>query len=293
LARRRTGKEDPTFIDMKNPFFLDETHVPIGQERVCPRDLQPGCAFVDTLQPEHRRKATHFQSWVWQYSLSTVCDCLRRWAASNGLKHDEVFLFICFFCNNQWRILYEKSSQGSDNLEVVFESRLKKIGKVVALMDSWNDSVYIKRIWTIYEQYVAAQLGIEMQFSLPTSPAATLLEELERGKDGIQFVIQAVSMVDAERAKATMPEDERKVKGMIRQSEGGFHAVNTKVRSCITAWIAGEFKAWIDRETQSVAGATDEQGVVRPDMLRALSREVSREVSRESTKHVRFSVIEG
>eukprot|EP00927_Polykrikos_kofoidii_P046515 TRINITY_DN40732_c0_g2_i1.p1 TRINITY_DN40732_c0_g2~~TRINITY_DN40732_c0_g2_i1.p1 ORF type:complete len:853 (+),score=83.82 TRINITY_DN40732_c0_g2_i1:52-2610(+) len=247
LAQTATGKTDPTFSEMKGPLFCvgDQR---IGEGLLCARDFRPGRAFVDTLAPQFRQKATTFMSWVWGYKMSVVRDCLRRWAARKGLRHDEVFLYVCFFCNNQWRLLVEGSSSGADNLEEVFEQRLRKIGSMVAIVDSWKDSVYITRIWTIYEQYMASKLEeFIVEFALPTLPAATLIEELESGKLGIENVIVSISQVHAEHARASMEADERKVKHLISTSTGGFQRVNGCVKRCLVQWIANEFKTNIDR----------------------------------------------
>ena len=50
---------------------------------------------------------------------------------------------------------------GSDDLEDVFESNLKRIGKMVAILDTWDAPMYLTRIWTVYEQYVASTIQIE------------------------------------------------------------------------------------------------------------------------------------
>ena len=71
------------------------------------------------------------------------------------------YFFMCFFANNQYRILVEESSSGSDNLEEVFESNLKRIGKMVAILDTWDQPTYLTRVWTVYEQFVASTLQIE------------------------------------------------------------------------------------------------------------------------------------
>eukprot|EP00438_Fugacium_kawagutii_P031384 Skav227572 [mRNA] locus=scaffold154:209724:219490:- [translate_table: standard] len=67
LATQRTGKNDPTFIDMKTAFWLSED--PIGRDIICPRDGRPGCALVDWIPRCERREQTHFMSWTWKYSL--------------------------------------------------------------------------------------------------------------------------------------------------------------------------------------------------------------------------------
>jgi hypothetical protein len=71
------------------------------------------------------------------------------------------YFFMCFFANNQYRILVEESSSGSDNLEEVFETNLKRIGKMVAMLDTWDQPMYLTRVWTVYEQFVASTIQIE------------------------------------------------------------------------------------------------------------------------------------
>jgi len=250
-----TRKADPTFLDMKEPFWMTG-QARIGERLLCPRDLQPGCALIDTLSHENRQTATDFLSWVWGYPLSTVQSGLGRWSAARNMDPAKVFLYMCFFCNNQWRIFVQKSFQGSDNLEITFEARLRTIGKMVVLMDSWDDALYLRRIWTIFEQYIATKCDIDVMFTLPELPAATLIEQLDRGKEGIHLVIQAVSMVDSERAEASVKEDEIKVKNLIRK-DTGFERVNDQVKSSITEWIAGEFKANIDTLVKSRSSITE------------------------------------
>ena len=71
------------------------------------------------------------------------------------------YFFMCFFANNQYRILVEESSNGSDHLEEVFETNLRRIGKMVAILDTWDQPAYLTRVWTVYEQFVASTLQIE------------------------------------------------------------------------------------------------------------------------------------
>ena len=71
------------------------------------------------------------------------------------------YLFMCFFANDQYRILVEESSCGSDNLEEVFETNLKRIGKMVAMLDTWDQPMYLTHVWTVYEQFVASTTQIE------------------------------------------------------------------------------------------------------------------------------------
>ena len=55
----------------------------------------------------------------------------------------------------------EESSNGSDNLEEVFEGNLKRIGRMAAILDNWDRPVYLSRVWTVYEQFVASTIDVQ------------------------------------------------------------------------------------------------------------------------------------
>ena len=161
LATQRTGKENPSFVDMKTGFWLSDD--PIGAKIICPRDGRPGCALVDWIPCHDRKEQTHFLSWTWKYTLAEVASALKMFEQSMEDRHaaSGVFFFMCFFANNQFRIIVEESSTGSDNLESVFEGNLRRVGRMVAVLDTWDRPLYLSRIWTVYEQFVASALQIQ------------------------------------------------------------------------------------------------------------------------------------
>ena len=55
----------------------------------------------------------------------------------------------------------EESANGSDNLEKLFEGNLRRIGRMVAILDTWDQPLYLSRVWTVYEQFVASTLQIQ------------------------------------------------------------------------------------------------------------------------------------
>ncbi|CAJ1357841.1 unnamed protein product [Effrenium voratum] len=232
LAIDRSGKDDPTFIELKTAFWL--SGAPIGQDIICPRDGRAGCALVDWMPREHRREQTHFMSWTWKYSVQQVQSALQTFQGCLGAQ--PCYLFVCFFANNQFRIIVEGTTVGSDDLEDVFESNLKRIGKMVAILDTWDAPMYLTRIWTVYEQYVASTIQIEVQFIMPKAAANHLQRQIARGSEGINQVIKALSQVDSEKAEAWKLEDEMKVKSLIQDSVG-FHAVDVHVTNVMTTWI--------------------------------------------------------
>jgi len=193
--------------------------------------------MIDVLPRKYRRACTHFLSWTWSYTVSQVRDALQVWMESNQLDPSQIFLYMCFFVNNQYRILVDKDGAGSYQLEDVFEGNLRRIGRMVALVDHWDQPVYLSRIWTIFEQFTAVMLGIEVEMILPSKSGESLIDEIRKGEEGIKLVKQSLCTVDSASAKAWSPEDEHRVKTLIKEATG-FETVNAKVREFMVAWVA-------------------------------------------------------
>ena len=254
LARERTGRTDPSFMDMKSSFWLSSD--PIGQHVPCPRDGRPGCALVDWIPRRDRHEQTHFLSWTWQYRLEEVRSALNGY--SPGQAPEKVFFFMCFFTNNQFRIIVEGSEAGSTDLEKVFETNLMRIGRMVAMLDSWQEPVYLSRIWTVYEQFVASKLEIPVVFIMPEDAAVSLRETIDTGKAGVVDISTSLCQVDAERAKAWKKEDEEKVKAMIQQTVG-FKRVNQHVIQVMLSWVGGIMQQRIQMVMDEVHEASAER----------------------------------
>lgn len=251
LARDRSQMSDPSFNDLTEPFWKGENgYAPIGQDIVCPRDGRLGCAMVDTLPRDDRRLCTHFISWTWQYKLSVVQDALDFWLSGPSVQlfalTDETFLYMCFFVNNQYRILIEGTMSGSDNLQDVFADHMMRIGRMVALLDTWDHPLYHTRIWTIFEQFSASSLQIPMEFILPKTSAESLVAQLAKGQPGILRVRDSVCQIRSESARASHPQDEQIVKHLI--SEGiGFEAVDKFIKSSMLVWVSDRVHALMSR----------------------------------------------
>lgn len=255
LAKQRTGIVDPTFNDMKDAFWLCVN--PLGREIQCPRDGRPGCALVDWIPRDDAKEQTHFMSWTWRYSLSQVQSALEMYQANAPMvvaRH--VSFFMCFFVNNQFRIVVEGSGTGSQDLECVFRQNLVRTGQMIAILDTWVQPVYLSRVWTIYEQFVASSMDIPVTFLMPEAAAKSLQEQIERGAEGISHIIESVSMVDVANAEAWKPEDETKVKSVI-QGSVGFEQVNRHVVEVMVQWIGnvvkGQFQQRVHEARESRA----------------------------------------
>eukprot|EP00438_Fugacium_kawagutii_P023311 Skav226248 [mRNA] locus=scaffold1218:695462:697357:- [translate_table: standard] len=225
LAQQRSETVDPTFLRLKEVFWCCEDK--IGQDLCCPRDGKLGRALVDLLSPKHRQRQNYFMSWSWQYSLGQVRNALQMWKAP--MEAENVFFYMCFFVNNQFRLIVDGSPAGSDNLEEVFEENLRRCGQMVAILDGWHQPRYLRRVWTIYEQYVACSLKIDVAFVMPHEASASLSQKISLGDKGIAEVTRSLCEVNVANAQAFDPRDEKK-------------EVNRHVKSAMVQWIGGVVK---------------------------------------------------
>ena len=249
---------DPSFYELKEAFFYEkkdktpEDPLPLGKDRLCPRDNRYGCALVDTLPPLYRQQATHYLSWTWKYKLSLVQDALQGLLLEMNAKPEQVFLYMCFFVNNQYRILFEKDGVGSSNLEHVFESTLSRIGHMVAILDDWYGPVYLTRIWTIFEQFTAIKLGnVKVTMVLPQAQNQSLVAQIREGEEGIRHVTQCLCKFQSKNATAFSPEDEENVKKLIK-STIGFKEVDRRIEQFMLNWVGNVVQEQLGRHRKQM-----------------------------------------
>ena len=101
----------------------------------------------------------------------------------------------------------------------------------------------------VYEQYTAAKLGISVTVIMPQEQKASLRSALN-AQGGLQRVSASLSGIDVEKARATVQEDETKVKRSIK-STVGFKAVNQKVRQSMVTMALNECAIMLDEMNES------------------------------------------
>ncbi|CAK9069513.1 unnamed protein product [Durusdinium trenchii] len=291
LACARSKTENPSFYVLKDAFFYGDD--PIGKNIQCPRDGRLGCALVDTLARPYRRPCTHYLSWTWKYTIHLVQDALSCWLQEMCLESDGVFLYMCFFVNNQYRILFEKDGVGSSNLEHVFEDTLTRIGRMVAILDDWYDPTYLTRIWTIFEQFTAIKLGnITVTMVLPRGKNQSLIEQIREGEDGIRHVTQSLCKFQSRHATAFSKEDEENVKALIKATIG-FREVDHKIEQFMLNWVGNVVQEYMKTLMVHVGGENDNASHTNQLILQAIrdSDPVPAEHSYDVNQHITLDAI--
>ena len=97
--------------------------------------------------------------------------------------------------NNQYRIIVEESAAGSECLETIFEQNLSRCGQMIAILDTWHQPMYLSRIWTVYEQFVASAENIPVTIVMPESAMTSVQRQIALGEKGIQEITMSLSQV--------------------------------------------------------------------------------------------------
>jgi len=239
-ARAATGQQDPDFHAICEALAVGPAGK--GGGRVCPRDGRPGCSIVDALAGPHRGRCTHFVSWCWNYTLSEVVSAIGQWVQDSGSDPAATFLWMCFFCNNQFRIVQDRTQAGSDSLQGIFEEHLALSGRMLLLLNSYAEPTYITRAWCIFECYVAVTTGIPITVILPATAEASFQQVVG---SRLHEVRDTFRQLDAQRAVASYQADEDTIKDIIRNSDGGFEAINGVVKGQLLQWLASRFQGYM------------------------------------------------
>eukprot|EP00435_Cladocopium_sp_Y103_P053768 s259_g17.t1 len=224
LARSATGLENPNFYEICPRLALGEQGLGFG--KTCPRDGQQNCSLVDSLEDQYSGKVTHFVSWCWGYTLQDFASAIHSWLQRSKLNAEDVFLWVCFFCNNQYRIMDSGSTKtGSDELKSVFETHLAEAGCVsefqcllnsfgqLVLLDKFLSPIYIQRAWCIFECYVCIEQEFSMSIILSESAEAKFTDALS--SSFLRQVRESLNTLDVRGAKASCTADEDLIKKLI------------------------------------------------------------------------------
>lgn len=221
--------------------------------KVCPRDGKIGCSILDTLDRRHRGRAGVFVSWVWRYTASTMMTAL--WRMLQKMSVEDVFVWCCFFDNNQNRIIVSGEVQGSDDLSDIFVKRLKAIGKMVIILDAWKDPVYAKRIWTVYETFEADRNAVDIDVAF-SDHCDSNLEQFVECTPLPQIIEQMALSVDVEKAEAWEKQDELNIKKKItdEHGHGGFKTVDFAVQHALLNAMKVLLDKYMDKGLSGMCG---------------------------------------
>jgi len=239
------GESNPDFYIIKHTYAIscdgaNPDHCK-GLNQICPRDDQLNCAVVDALEVEGKAETSnYFLSWSWGYECKMFVKTLTAWMKQEGLDPSQVWIWICFFCNNQFRVLLENSNADAD-LDRVFEDRILGIkargGHMLLMLDNWKRPLYLNRAWCFYEHLTALKKEVSISMLLPPSIQQKFQDELKF--NGPAKIKKELLHVHSENSTASHKLDEISIRSKIEAS-GGFAQCNADVKQSLKDWVEAE-----------------------------------------------------
>eukprot|EP00978_Attheya_sp_CCMP212_P005800 scaffold12959_cov53-Attheya_sp.AAC.3 len=165
-----------------------------------PVDGKWGASYVHSLLAMHHKyhadvgTATFMLSYSWGYTIGDIIDTLQTHCARHALNPKTTYIWICCLCVNQHRVVEQALSQAnmkqssntssgillpssssspsssSVNFFDEFRNRVVGIGHILAMMTPWDDPLYLKRVWCIFEVFTANEQDNNCQVTIVMPP---------------------------------------------------------------------------------------------------------------------------
>lgn len=239
-----------------------------GQDIICPTDGRPGAAYVDCLTGEdHIGPATIMLSYGWGNTVGDIVDTLMDYCqSSQNLDPKRTYVWICCLCVNQHRVAEDKARGRSvpfETFERVFYERVTGIQRVVAVMSSWVNPVYLSRVWCIFELYAAYRNeSCQLDIALPPREKKAMVKALSEGggDQGVNVLYKTLAMTKIEDAKSSEPDDRTMILDMVER-DIGFERLNSEVNRLLREWVkAGMMETVQAAEEARLSESSDYDG---------------------------------
>jgi tetratricopeptide (TPR) repeat protein len=174
-----------------------------------------------------------------------VIETIKGYCQEQKLDPKRTYIWICCLCLNQHRVVESnKSGMGSASsvdFETEFKRRVLGIGRVLCMMTPWGSPANLKRVWCIYEIFMAMNEHCDLSIVMPPREKDRMSIQLfssfgSAGVRGIDTLCKALAQVNIEQAEASVKQDKERILDLIRKHTG-FQKVNGLVREGLRAWV--------------------------------------------------------
>mmetsp|Transcript_17394 Transcript_17394/g.40623 ORF Transcript_17394/g.40623 Transcript_17394/m.40623 type:complete len:670 (-) Transcript_17394:76-2085(-) len=216
-----------------------------GQDVVCPRDGRKGAAYVDCLRgPQNAGIATFMLSYTWGYEVGDIADSIKGFCELKGMDRKSSYFWLCCLCINQHRVK-EASAKGEtvpfSEFQAAFADRVTGIGRILAMMQPWDEPRYVQRVWCDFEMYTATSgqgAKAEVHVTMPPRESQKMIKSLTHGYR-VNTVFSNLAKLQVEEAQASVAEDRQRILDLIK-SGPGYHKLNSVVAKHLQNWVIEE-----------------------------------------------------
>jgi len=214
-----------------------------GERIKCPRDGCMGAAYVDAINgASNAGLANRMLSYTWGYKVGDIVETLESYCKTHGHDPKKTLVWICCLCINQHRVKNNQDDIPFDAFKSAFETRVKGIGNILALMAPWRSPGYVKRVWCVFEFHTAIEIGDQCQLEIimPPAEACDFAQELKQPSNasdsGINALWAALKDIHVEKAEASVQSDKDHILQLVREGVG-YGQLDSAVLGKLGAWF--------------------------------------------------------
>ena len=137
---------------------------------------------------------------------------LKGWTSGSDRDPRRTYFWICSFSLNQHGLNglprgddvgVASDHQAAERLAKGFDDRVVGIGRILPMLNPWDDPGYVKRAWCLFELYTAVTKRIDIDVIVSASETQSFRQAL--ATKGYGVVDEVLSQIDGDTATATHP----------------------------------------------------------------------------------------
>jgi len=129
-------------------------------------------------------------------------------------------------------------TQTRESLAAEFAPRVLQIGRLLPMLAPWDNPMYVKRAWCLFELFTAIQHHNEVDITIVLPPAERKGFESAMEGAGYSSLDAVLSGIDSAAAEASVTADLEAIRQHIKDLPGGFDALDAEVQLHLQGWFA-------------------------------------------------------
>ncbi|XP_063720839.1 uncharacterized protein LOC134847623 [Symsagittifera roscoffensis] len=242
---RDQGVKEPVHMNM---FELIEKVVKPQTATKQSRFVELHHGKVDPGGKPYVKEANIFVSYPWSADVIEVMQCLLDFAARNPLgAGKECYFWMDCFVINQHSV---KTNMSPDSLEDYMDKTIRGCGHMVQVLTKWTSPVAFKRLWCVFECFIAEKCAIPVFFVQPQEEEKLLIRcLLEKGIGSSNPIANQYFKVDSRKAAATLADDKKVLEDAIEMYIG-YGKLNEVIKQQLRNYLTDTLKRTIADEKE-------------------------------------------
>ena len=204
-------------------------------------DLAGCTSYIDVLRRRTPELGAHFGpadamiSHSWENSFAAMDRAVQLYCEKKQLDPCKFMVWLDGFC-------IDKAAEcTTDFLKTTFMKVIDGTGRMLSVLEPFEQPLPIFRAWCSYEMYCATLLPKDCWDVIHSPEESARMRRAVYMRPGTELT-NYVKQVDIRQARAFRAEEEAMIKAQIESLPGGAEAVNGRIREMLSGWSAPFYK---------------------------------------------------